>query len=79
METTRLGDDWLAERCEQRRDDLTGVAYRLLGSRTEADDAVQEDCLRLSRAQPGEIENFAETASSSPPASSPSATDASLQ
>ena len=59
METTRSGDDWLAERFEQHRDELTGVAYRLLGSRTEADDAVQEAWLRLGRSEPGEIANLA--------------------
>jgi len=48
METTRFESDWLAERFEQHRNELTGVAYRLLGSRTEADDAVQEAWLRLS-------------------------------
>ncbi len=37
METTRFESDWLAERFEQHRNELTGVAYRLLGSRTEAD------------------------------------------
>jgi RNA polymerase sigma factor (sigma-70 family) len=59
METTRFGDDWLAERFEQHREELTAVAYRLLGSRTEADDAVQEAWLRLGRAQPRDIENLA--------------------
>ena len=54
-----FGDDWLAERFEQHREELTAVAYRLLGSRTEADDAVQEAWLRLDRAQPGDIENLA--------------------
>ena len=59
METTRFRDEWLAERFEQHREELTAVAYRLLGSRTEAEDAVQEAWLRLSRAQPGDIENLA--------------------
>ncbi len=58
METTRFESDWLAERFEQHRNELTGVAYRLLGSRTEADDAVQEAWLRLSRTA-REIENLA--------------------
>jgi RNA polymerase sigma factor (sigma-70 family) len=58
-ETTRPGDDWLAERFEQHREELTAVADRLLGSRTEADDAVQEAWLRLSRAQAHDIENLA--------------------
>lgn len=50
--------DWLAERFEQGRGHLRGVAYRMLGSLSEADDAVQEAWLRLSRSDPGEIENL---------------------
>jgi RNA polymerase sigma-70 factor (ECF subfamily) len=42
--------DWLAERFEEQRPRLRGVAYRMLGSLAEADDAVQESWLRLSRA-----------------------------
>ena len=42
--------DWLAERFEANRSHLRGVAYRMLGSLTEADDAVQEAWIRLSRA-----------------------------
>ena len=42
--------DWLAERFEENRPHLRAVAYRMLGSSTEADDAVQEAWLRLSRA-----------------------------
>jgi RNA polymerase sigma-70 factor (ECF subfamily) len=41
--------EWLAERFEQNRRHLRTVAYRLLGSHSEADDAVQETWLRLSR------------------------------
>ena len=41
--------EWLAERFEQRRTRLKAVAYRMLGSLSEADDAVQEAWLRLSR------------------------------
>ena len=41
--------DWLAARFETHRGHLRGVAYRMLGSLTEADDAVQEAWLRLSR------------------------------
>src|SRR3954452_3192548 len=45
-----MGDqDWLADRFEADRPYLRGVAYRMLGSLTEADDAVQETWLRLSR------------------------------
>jgi RNA polymerase sigma-70 factor (ECF subfamily) len=50
--------DWLAQRFEQDRRRLRAVAYRMLGSLSEADDAVQETWLRLSGAQPGEIENL---------------------
>ncbi len=42
-------DDWLAERFEEHRSHLRAVAYRLLGSLSEADDALQEAWLRLSR------------------------------
>jgi RNA polymerase sigma factor (sigma-70 family) len=41
--------EWLAERFEERRTRLKAVAYRMLGSLSEADDAVQESWLRLSR------------------------------
>ena len=50
--------DWLAERFEEHRTRLRAVAYRMLGSLSEADDAVQEAWLRLSRADTGEIENL---------------------
>ena len=50
--------DWLAERFEENRGNLRGVAYRMLGSLNEADDAVQEAWLRLSRANASEIENL---------------------
>src|SRR5215472_2262498 len=50
--------EWLAERFEGQRDRLRAVAYRMLGSLTEADDAVQDAWLRLSRAGPGEVENL---------------------
>ena len=43
-------NDWLAERFEEHRTHLRAVAYRMLGSLSEADDAVQETWLRLSRA-----------------------------
>lgn len=42
-------DDWLTDRFEEQRRHLFGVAYRMLGSTTEAEDAVQEAWLRLSR------------------------------
>ncbi len=50
--------DWLAERFEEQRPRLRGVAYRMLGSLTEADDAVQDAWLRVSRAGADGIDNF---------------------
>jgi RNA polymerase sigma-70 factor, ECF subfamily len=50
--------EWLAERFEEHRTHLRAVAYRMLGSLSEADDAVQEAWLRLSRSDAGEIENL---------------------
>src|SRR4051794_36856175 len=50
--------DWLAEQFEQRRTRLRAVAYRMLGSLTEADDAVQEAWLRLSRTGPEQVDNL---------------------
>ncbi len=50
--------DWLAEAFEEHRAQLRAVAYRMLGSLSEADDAVQEAWLRLSRSDSGEIENL---------------------
>jgi RNA polymerase sigma factor (sigma-70 family) len=50
--------DWLAQRFEERRPRLTALAYRMLGSAGEADDAVQEAWLRLSRSDADSIENL---------------------
>ncbi|MET0608581.1 MAG: RNA polymerase sigma factor SigJ [Gaiellaceae bacterium] len=50
--------DWLAERFEEQRPRLRAVAYRMLGSVSEADDAVQEAWLRLSRTDTREVENL---------------------
>jgi len=50
--------DWLAERFEEHRGRLRAVAYRMLGSVSEADDAVQEAWLRLSRSDADEIDNL---------------------
>ena len=50
--------DWLAERFEAHRPHLRAVAYRLLGSSNEVDDAVQGAWLRLSRADPSGVENL---------------------
>ena len=44
--------DWLAQRFEENRRRLRAVAYRMLGSVSEAEDAVQEAWLRLSRPNP---------------------------
>ncbi|QWF81523.1 sigma-70 family RNA polymerase sigma factor [Amycolatopsis sp. CA-230715] len=50
---------WLADRFEENRSHLRAVAYRMLGSASEADDAVQEAWLRLSRTDTAGIENLA--------------------
>jgi RNA polymerase sigma factor (sigma-70 family) len=50
--------DFLAEQFEEHRPHLRAVAYRMLGSTAEADDAVQEAWLRLSRSDAGEIDNL---------------------
>src|SRR5215469_895725 len=50
--------DWLAEQFEAQRPHLRAVAYRMLGSPTEANDAVQEAWLRLSRTGADGIENL---------------------
>jgi RNA polymerase sigma-70 factor (ECF subfamily) len=52
------GRDWLAERFEAHRAHLRAVAYRMLGSLSEADDAVQETWLRLDRAGGGGVDNL---------------------
>ena len=49
---------WLAERFEEHRARLRAVAYRMLGSLAEADDAVQDAWLRVSRAGASEVENL---------------------
>jgi len=51
--------EWLAQRFEQQRPRLRAVAYRMLGSLTDADDAVQDAWLRLSQSEAGQIENLA--------------------
>ena len=51
--------DWLAERFEENRPHLRAVAYRMLGSLSDADDAVQEAWLRLSRSDTSGVENMA--------------------
>jgi RNA polymerase sigma factor (sigma-70 family) len=51
-------ETWLTERFEENRPRLRGVAYRLLGSRSEAEDAVQEAWLRLQRTNTATVENL---------------------
>ncbi len=51
-------NEWLADRFEEHRARLRAVAYRMLGSLTEADDAVQDTWLRVSRAGASEVENL---------------------
>jgi RNA polymerase sigma factor (sigma-70 family) len=50
--------DWLAARFQEHRPRLRAVAYRMLGSTSEADDAVQEAWLRLSRSDAAEVDNL---------------------
>ena len=50
--------DWLADQFEANRSHLRGVAFRMLGSVSEADDAVQEAWIRLSRTDTREVENL---------------------
>lgn len=53
-----MQQEWLAERFEDERRHLFGVAYRMLGSTSEAEDAVQDAWLRLSRSDADEIDNI---------------------
>jgi RNA polymerase sigma factor (sigma-70 family) len=54
-----MGDDqWLVERFEEHRAHLRAVAYRMLGSLSEADDALQEAWLRVSRADTSDVHNM---------------------
>ena len=55
---TEPGPEWLAERFEEQRPRLRSVAYRMLGSLSEAEDAVQEAWLRLSGTRAGEIDEL---------------------
>jgi RNA polymerase sigma factor (sigma-70 family) len=50
--------DWLAQRFQEHRPRLRALAYRMLGSTSEADDAVQEAWIRLSRSNAAEIDNL---------------------
>ncbi len=58
MTDSPTDQEWLAERFETHRPHLRGVAYRMLGSLTEADDAVQEAWIRLSRTDTSDVENL---------------------
>src|SRR5215203_1454768 len=58
MDEDEMRADWLADRFEEQRPHLRAVAYRMLGSLSEADDAVQDAWLRVSRAGAGEVENL---------------------
>ncbi len=51
--------EWLAKCFQEQRGHMRAVAYRMLGSLTEADDAVQNAWVRVSRAETNEVENFA--------------------
>ncbi len=55
---TASDSDWLAARFEEHRRHLRSVAYRMLGSLSEAEDAVQEGWLRVNRAGTGGVENL---------------------
>jgi len=50
--------DWLAERFEEHRRRLRAIAYRILGSPSDADDAVQEAWLRFSRSDTSAVDNL---------------------
>ncbi len=51
-------NEWLADRFEERRTHLRAIAYRMLGSLAEADDAMQDAWIRLSRSDVAEVENL---------------------
>jgi RNA polymerase sigma factor (sigma-70 family) len=57
-DVTSQDREWLAQRFEEERGRLRAVAYRMLGSLSEADDAVQEAWVRLSRSDASVVENL---------------------
>src|SRR5205085_5264960 len=57
-DVTMSSEPWLTEQFEHSRPHLRAVAYRMLGSSAEADDAVQEAWLRVSRASTNQVENM---------------------
>ena len=50
--------EWLTQRFQEHRPRLRALAYRMLGSTSEADDALQEAWIRLSRSNAAEIDNL---------------------
>src|SRR4051794_37652371 len=58
MDEQKEKQDCLAERFEENRPHLRAVAYRMLGSLSEADDAVQEAWLRISRSDTRDVQNL---------------------
>src|SRR6516162_13075 len=57
-ESEMTENDWLAEKFQENRAKLRAIAYRILGSNGEADDAVQEAWLRLTRSDVNSVENL---------------------
>jgi len=58
MNDVRMDDDWLAGRFEGNRERLRAMAYRMLGSVSDADDAVQEAWIHVARADSGAVANL---------------------
>ena len=58
MNDVRMDDDWLAGRFEGNRERLRAMAYRMLGSASDADDAVQEAWIHVARADAGAVANL---------------------
>src|SRR5438046_1706383 len=54
----KQANDWLAQQFEQHRPHLRQIAYRMLGSLSDTDDAVQEAWLRLARAETSAVDNL---------------------